>query len=59
MVIRPVAERDGGEGERDEQVEYTGVLETTIWQNQYNIVKKKRKETTLYEIIMEDTSLHI
>ena len=42
MVIRPVAESDGGEGERDEQVEYTGVL-----------------ETTLYEIIVEDTSLHI
>jgi len=38
-----MAERDGGEGERDEQVEYTGVLETTIWQNQYNIVKKKKK----------------
>ena len=42
MVIRPVAESDGGEGERDEQVEYTGVL-----------------DTTLYEIIVEDTSLHI
>ena len=31
MVIRPVADRDGGEGERDEQVEYVGVLEITLY----------------------------